>query len=87
MHMQEDLNPFWATVGLEIEPAGRGEGLRYISNVSVGSLPKSFQNAIEEAVIKTSKQGLFGWEVTDVKVTLSCGEFLVQPALQQILEM
>lgn len=36
MHMQEDLNPFWATVGLEIEPAGRGEGLRYISNVSVG---------------------------------------------------
>ena len=75
MHMQEDLNPFWATVGLEIEPAGRGEGLRYISNVSVGSLPKSFQNAIEEAVIKTSKQGLFGWEVTDVKVTLSCGEF------------
>ena len=45
MHMQEDLNPFWATVGLEIEPAGRGEGLRYISNVSVGSLPKSFQKA------------------------------------------
>ena len=38
-------------------------------------MPKSFQNAIEEAVIKTSKQGLFGWEVTDVKVTLSCGEF------------
>jgi len=75
MHMHEDLNPFWATVGLKIEPAGRGEGLRYISNVSVGSLPRSFQNAIEEAVIKTSKQGLFGWEVTDVKVTLTCGEF------------
>lgn len=75
MHMQENLNPFWATVALKIEPAGRGEGLRYISNVSVGSLPKSFQNAIEEAVIKTSKQGLFGWEVTDVKVTLTCGEF------------
>ncbi|MFT8340606.1 tetracycline resistance ribosomal protection protein [Clostridium beijerinckii] len=75
MHMQEGLNPFWATVGLKIEPAGRGAGLRYISNVSVGSLPKSFQNAIEEAVIKTSKQGLFGWEVTDVKVTLTCGEF------------
>ncbi|NOW05277.1 tetracycline resistance ribosomal protection protein [Clostridium beijerinckii] len=75
MNMQEGLNPFWATVGLKIEPAGRGAGLRYISNVSVGSLPKSFQNAIEEAVIKTSKQGLFGWEVTDVKVTLTCGEF------------
>lgn len=75
MYMQEGLNLFWATVGLKIEPAKRGEGLKYISNVSVGSLPKSFQNAIEEAVIKTSKQGLFGWEVTDMKVTLTCGEF------------
>ncbi|WP_315074266.1 tetracycline resistance ribosomal protection protein [uncultured Clostridium sp.] len=75
MHMQEDLNPFWATVGLKIEPLGRGQGLKYISNVSIGSLPKSFQNAIEEAVLSTSKQGLFGWEVTDMKVTLTCGEF------------
>ncbi len=75
MHMQEDLNPFWATVGLKIEPLGRGQGLKYISNVSIGSLPKSFQNAIEEAVLSTSKQGLFGWEATDMKVTLTCGEF------------
>ncbi len=75
MHMNEELNPFYATVGLKIEPLGIGEGLKYISNVSVGSLPKSFQNAIEEAVLKTSKQGLFGWEVTDAKVTLICGEF------------
>lgn len=41
----------------------------------VGSLPKCFQNAIEEAVINTSKQDLFGWEVTDIRVTLTCGEF------------
>lgn len=75
MLMQEGSNPFWATVGLKIEPGIRGEGLKYISNVSIGSLPKSFQNAIEEAVVKTSKQGLFGWEVTDIKVTLTCGEF------------
>ncbi len=75
MKMWEELNPFCATVGLKIDPLGRGEGLRYISNVSTGSLPKSFQNAIEEAVIKTAKEGLFGWEVTDVKVTLTCGEF------------
>lgn len=75
IHIKEESNPFYATVGLKIEPLERGEGLKYVSNVSVGSLPKSFQNAIEEAVIKTSKQGLFGWEVTDAKVTLTCGEF------------
>lgn len=75
IHMGDDLNPFWATVGLKIEPLQRGEGLRYVSDVSTGSIPKSFQNAIEEAVIKTSKQGLFGWEVTDIKVTLIHGAF------------
>lgn len=75
IHMGDELNPFWATVGLKIEPLERGEGLRYVSDVSTGSIPKSFQNAIEEAVIKTSKQGLFGWEVTDIKITLIYGEF------------
>lgn len=73
--MQEELNPFWATVGLKVEPAKRGQGLIYTSNVSTGSLPKSFQNAIEEAVINTCKQGLLGWEVTDIKVTLTYSEF------------
>ncbi len=75
MRMWEELNPFCATVGLKIEPAERGTGLKYNSEVSTGSLPKSFQNAIEEAVLKTSKQGLFGWEITDATVTLTCGEF------------
>jgi ribosomal protection tetracycline resistance protein len=75
MYMRREFNPFWATVGLKIEPDTRGAGLSYISNVSTGSLPKSFQNAIEEAVISTSKQGLFGLEVTDAKVTLIFGEF------------
>ena len=75
MNMREKFNPFWASVGLKIEPLERGEGLKYISEVTTGFLPKSFQNAIEEAVLKTSKQGLFGWEVTDIKVTLTFSEF------------
>ncbi|MDT8717479.1 tetracycline resistance ribosomal protection protein [Clostridium sp. 19966] len=75
MHMNQGFNVFWATVGLKVEPLMRGEGLKYVSEVSIGSLPKSFQNAIEEAVIATSKQGLLGWEVTDMKVTLTYGKF------------
>ena len=42
IHMGDDLNPFWATVGLKIEPLQRGEGLRYVSDVSTGSIPKIF---------------------------------------------
>jgi ribosomal protection tetracycline resistance protein len=75
IRMWEELNPFCATVGLRIEQGVRGTGLNYVSEVSTGTLPKSFQNAIEEAVLKTSKQGLYGWEVTDIKITLTCGEF------------
>lgn len=69
------LNPFRAEVGIMIEPLGEGEGLKYISQVSTGSLPKTFQNAIEESVYNTCKQGLLGWEVTDLKVTLVHGIF------------
>lgn len=73
--MKKESNPFWATVGLKVEPTERGQGVIYTSTVSTGFLPKSFQKAIEEAVISTCKQGLLGWEVTDIKVTLTCGEF------------
>lgn len=68
-------NPYPATVGLKVEPIGRGEGFIYVSEVTTGFLPRTFQNAIEEAVLSTALQGLQGWEVTDMKVTLTHGEY------------
>lgn len=69
------LNPFRAEVGIRVEPLDEGEGLQYNSQVPTGSLPKTFQNAVEEAVYNTCKQGLLGWEVTDLKVILFHGKF------------
>lgn len=68
-NMFERTNPFYAAVDFEVEPLKRGEGLKYVSQVSFGYLSKSFQNAVEEAVFQTCHQGIYGWEITDVLIT------------------
>jgi ribosomal protection tetracycline resistance protein len=70
-YIGEDGNPFWATVGFRVEPGIEGSGLQYRLEVELGSLPPSFQKAIKETVIETLKEGLYGWEVTDMVVTLT----------------
>lgn len=62
-------NPFWATVGLHVEPGPVGSGITYKS--TPGILPQGFTRAIEEAARATLAQGLYGWEVTDIIVTLN----------------
>lgn len=67
----EGDNPFYATVGLKVEPGLPGSGVAYALEVELGSLPLAFHKAIEETVHQTLKQGLYGWEVTDIVVTLT----------------
>ncbi|SFW43019.1 elongation factor G [Amycolatopsis australiensis] len=69
----EELDPaqrlyFFATVGLRVEP---GTGVTFCLSVELGSLPSAFHKAIEETVHSTLEQGLYGWEVRDVAVTLT----------------
>ena len=62
-------NPFLATVGLKVEPGLPGSGVTYSS--PSGALPLPFYRAIEETVRATLAQGVYGWEVTDIAVTLT----------------
>ncbi len=64
-------NPFLATVGLRIDPAPNGAGVRFQLGIELGSLPVSFIKAVEETVHETLRQGLYGWQVTDCTVTLA----------------
>ncbi|AXK34758.1 GTP-binding protein [Streptomyces armeniacus] len=64
-------NDFWATVGLRVEPAPPGSGVGFVRDVEWGALPRAFHRAIEETVFRTLRQGLYGWEVTDCRVTLT----------------
>ncbi len=66
-------NPFYATIGFHIEPAGEGSGIQYVREL--GALPLAFYRAIEETVHETFAQGLCGWEVTDCIVTLTHAGF------------
>jgi ribosomal protection tetracycline resistance protein len=62
-------NPFLATVGLRVEPVPSGSGVVYKS--TSGALPLPSYRAIEETVRASLAQGVYGWEVTDILVTLT----------------
>jgi ribosomal protection tetracycline resistance protein len=64
-------NPFLATVGLRVDPAPVGSGVRFGLEVELGSMPYAFFRAVEETVIETLAQGLHGWAVTDCLVTMT----------------
>lgn len=69
--MGEKANPFYATIGFKIERGELNSGIIYKLGVELGSLPLAFHKAIEDTVFQTLKQGLYGWEVTDIIVTLT----------------
>lgn len=69
--MGEKANPFYATIGFKIERGELNSGITYTLGVELGSLPLAFHKAIEDTVFQTLKQGLYGWEVTDIIVTLT----------------
>jgi ribosomal protection tetracycline resistance protein len=71
--MGEKANPFYATLGFKVERGkhNSGSGITYNLGVELGSLPLAFHKAIEDTVFQTLKQGLYGWEVADIIVTLT----------------
>ncbi|WP_127531263.1 elongation factor G [Paenibacillus kobensis] len=66
--------PCWAILRFAIEPAERGSGLHYSSIARRERLLESYQNEVARRVPEALQQGLRGWEVTDLKVTLLEGE-------------
>ncbi|MEC0269151.1 translation factor GTPase family protein [Paenibacillus anseongense] len=66
--------PCWAILRFRIEPGAPGSGLVYSSQVRADQLLAQYQSEVERRVPEALQQGLFGWEVTDLKVTLVEGE-------------
>ncbi|GAA4586955.1 TetM/TetW/TetO/TetS family tetracycline resistance ribosomal protection protein [Planotetraspora phitsanulokensis] len=71
-------NPFLATVGLRVDPAAPGSGVRFGLDVKLESVPlyvykavEEFRTALEKTVRDTLRQGLHGWQVVDCAVTLT----------------
>ena len=72
-------NPFRATVGLRVEPAAAGSGAAFRREIELGALTPAFLKAIEQTVRQTLTQGLSGWQVTDVTVTLTHSGYTPPP--------
>jgi ribosomal protection tetracycline resistance protein len=66
--------PCWAITRFEIEPLERGAGLIYESRIRTEHIKVRYQREVERAVPKALTQGVYGWEVIDLKVTLIEGE-------------
>jgi ribosomal protection tetracycline resistance protein len=59
-----------AVVGFRIDPGPPGTGLTYRVESEFGSLLVSFHTAIKETVRQSLAQGLSGWPVTDIVVSV-----------------
>jgi ribosomal protection tetracycline resistance protein len=80
--LHEPPNPFLATIGLRIGPAPDGSGVDFqIEAGLAGSMPIAFFRAIEDTARETLRQGLHGWEVTDVSVALTHSGYLGKHSL------
>jgi len=66
--------PCWAVLKFKIEPGERASGIIYKSEVGVNDIAIRYQQEVERTIPLALRQGMHGWEVTDLKITLIGGE-------------
>jgi len=66
--------PCWAIMKFRIESGERGSGVVYQSLVPVNNMQQKYQNEVERTIAAALKQGIKGWEVTDIRISLIEGE-------------
>ena len=65
--------PCWAILEMQIDPLPRGSGVVFESQVPVKDIAQRYQNQVRQALPLALKQGMLGWQVTDVRITLTGG--------------
>ncbi len=62
--------PCWAIMTFLIEPGSIGSGVTFDSKVRTSEISVKYQNEVKRAIPWSLRQGIKGWEVTDLKITL-----------------
>ena len=71
MEMADSENPFHATLGLKIEPGKPSSGIEIKSDVRTGNVPVSIWHGIHDGIYSSLRQGLIGWAVTDIIISIT----------------
>jgi ribosomal protection tetracycline resistance protein len=66
--------PCWAVMKFRIEPGERGSGVLFQSCVPVNDIQQKYQNEVARTITGALKQGIKGWEVTDLIIKLIEGQ-------------
>ena len=66
--------PCWAVIKFWLEPLPRGSGIEFRSTVPVRRLKERYRHQIEQALPTALSQGMLGWMVDDIRITLEDGE-------------
>ncbi len=62
--------PCWAIMTFLIAPAPLGSGVTFTSKVRTSDISNKYQNEVKRAIPWSLRQGIKGWEVTDINITL-----------------
>ncbi|MCH2229786.1 MAG: TetM/TetW/TetO/TetS family tetracycline resistance ribosomal protection protein [Crocinitomicaceae bacterium] len=62
--------PCWAIMTFLIEPGPIGSGVEFKSKVRTSEISNKYQNEVKRAIPWALKQGIKGYEVTDLSITL-----------------
>ena len=65
--------PCWAVLEFDLDPGPRGSGIQYASAVPGKEILPRYQHQVEQALPLALSQGRLGWQVTDLRITLTGG--------------
>ena len=85
--------PCWAVMKFHLTPLPPGSGVQYVCTVPPTAIRPRYLKQVEQTVPRALRQGMLGWEVTDVRIELydSCritwslrrgGPVLLEPILR-----
>lgn len=65
--------PCWAVIKVEMEPLPRGSGVIFESACSPEDIKYRYQHQVEQAIPLSLSQGMYGWQVDDIRIRLVGG--------------
>ncbi len=65
----------YGDVHIDIKPLPRGEGFSYSDTITGGVVPKQYIPAVEKGIVEYLKQGPLGFQVVDLAVVLTDGQY------------